>query len=221
MKELLYTDSLFDKEVVGATNGDLYFKEVDKSTGDYIIKKNHYSHKATKNSFVTLLVNDGLGVLQLGYGIRPCNKGYLKDICFKGNYCEFDRMWLSDVLPKFSETRIISLLMFYLKHKNKNIEYVITYADESVGNKGIIYQASNAFELPSIPVDFYLLGSGERIHPVSMYHRHKTRAIGALQNIYPDIKHIHGNKSGLRQRRYIYALNKKARKRLLGYINKK
>jgi adenine modification enzyme len=218
MKKLLYKENLFSKEIIGATNEYIYFKEVDKSIGDKIVIKNHYSHKPTSNSFLTLLINDGLGVLQLGYGIRPCNKGLLGDICHKGNYCEFDRMWLSDDLPKFSETRTISLLLFYLKSKYKNIEYIITYADESAGNKGIIYQASNAIELKSVPVDFYILETGERVHPVSMYHRHKTRAFATLQAIYPNIKHIQGNKEGLRQRKYIYALNKKAKKRLLSIL---
>jgi len=214
VKELITVQTLFDKQIVGATAGDLWFHEVDKSTADKIIIQYHYSHKPTSNSFVSLLVNDGKGVLQLGYGIRPQNKGALREICTDGNWCEFDRMWLSDELPKFSESRIISLLFFYLKFRFPKIMFVITYADESAGNKGIIYQATNAIELEGREVDFYILPSGERIHPVTMWHRHKTRAKETLEKIYPGIVHVKGTRDGVRQRKYIYALNKRGKKLL-------
>lgn len=225
MKELITQQTLFDKQIVGATSGDLWFREVDKSTADKIVTQYHYSHKPTSNSFVSLLVNDGLGVLQLGYGIRPQLKGKLAEICQDGNWCEFDRMWLSDDLPKFSESRLISLLFFFLKFRFPNIKFVITYADESAGNSGIIYQATNAIEIEGKEVDFYILPNGERVHPVTMWHRHGTRTFATLEGIYPGIIRVRGNNvqgnhpkevldqyRGLRQRQYIYGLDRNSRK---------
>ena len=115
-------------------------------------------------------------------------------------------MWLSDELPKFSESQCISLLLSYLKQVYKQIKFVITYADGSVGNKGIIYKATNAKIVGRIPCDFYILQDGERVHPVSMYHRHKTRAKDFLEKQYPGIKHIKGEKY---QYRFLYILDKK------------
>ena len=115
-------------------------------------------------------------------------------------------MWLSDDLPKFSESQVISLLLSYLKQVYPKIKFVITYADESVGNKGTIYKATNAIILKPIDCDFYVLESGERIHPVSMYHRHKTRAKAFLEKEYPNIRHIKGE---FKQNRFLYILDKK------------
>lgn len=80
----------------------------DKGQADNIISKKHYSKKPTKNIFLNLLVyhNDKVsGALQIGYGIRPEINGNFK----KGEVVEFDRMWLSDEMPKFSETITLSL----------------------------------------------------------------------------------------------------------------
>lgn len=163
--------------------------ECDKATADRIVEKYHYSHKATKNAFASLLViyrGKVQGVLQCGYGIRPKIKGQYKPEQVR----EFDRMWLSDVMPKFSETIVLSLFHRYLRLAHPEVKVLISYADTSVGNKGAIYRASNYILVDRLKVDFYLLPNGERVHPVTMWHRHKTRAWETLQKLYPDIKHI-------------------------------
>ena len=81
----------------------------EKPQADAIISKHHYSGKPTKNSFLSLLVyykGEVNGALQLGYGIRPKIKGEFNPDEIR----EFDRMWLSDEMPKFSETITLSLL---------------------------------------------------------------------------------------------------------------
>ena len=206
MKNLIYKTDLLGTFPVGITNGNLTIEECNSSIADKMIVKYHYSHKTTKNRFKSFLVNNGQGVLQLGYGIRPASKHTISKLIIKGNYCEFDRMWLSDDLPKFSESQVISLLLSYLKQVYPKIKFVITYADESAGNKGTIYKATNALILAPIKCDFYILPNGERIHPVSMYHRHKTRAKAFLDKQYPGIKHIKGE---FKQNRFLYILDKK------------
>lgn len=202
------------------TNGTLTLTEVPSSKVRKLIEENHYSHKCTPNHFLSFDVNDGLGAIQLGFGIRPHKKGSVSSYINKTNYCEFDRMWLDDSLPKNSESQVISLLMQYLKQNYPLIEFVITYADGSAGNRGIIYQATNAIELPPIMCDFYLLPTGERVHPVTMWHWHGTRAKSFLETQYPGIKHIKGTKKNpLYQYRYVYALNKRTRKKLLKELN--
>jgi hypothetical protein len=186
---------------------------VEKSVADRLVCMHHYSGKATKNSFISFLVNDGKGVLQLGCGVRPRMKHVISSDITAENYCEFDRMWLAEELPKNSESRVIGLLLSYLKQVEKHIVFVITYADESVGNRGTIYQATNAIEVEPVQVDFYVLPSGERVHPIAMYHRHGTRSKDFLEQQYPGIQHIRGR---LKHRRYVYVLNHKMRKRFQG-----
>ena len=206
MKNILYKEDLFGNIPIGIIGKNLKLVECDSKKADEVIIKYHYSHKTTKNRFKSFEVNDGLGYLQLGYGIRPHIKHKICKHITKDNYCEFDRMWLSDELPKNSESQVISLLLSYIKQVYPAIKFIITYADESAGNVGTIYKATNAFRLGSVPVDFYVLKNGERVHPVSMYHRHKTRKWEFLKQTYDGIRHIKGE---YKQFRYLYVLNKK------------
>lgn len=204
--------SLFENKKQ-TSNGFLTITEVDSASVTPIIEKYHYSHKATPNHFLSFDVNNGLGAIQLGYGIRPKMKHTISKY-IDNNYCEFDRMWLDDVLPKNSESQVISLLLKHLRKYHPHIQFVITYADGSAGNVGTIYKATNANRLDPIPCDFYLLPTGERVHPVSMYHRHKTRAWATMQALYPGIKHIKGTKKNeIWQYRFLYVLTNYMRKK--------
>lgn len=211
MKEFLSDEN----GLIGVTNGALTLREVASSVVSPLIIKHHYSRKVTKNHFLSFDVNNGLGALQLGYGIRPKMKHTVSKLIQEGNYCEFDRMWLDDVLPKTSETQVIGLLMSYLKTKFRDIKFVITYADGSVGNVGTIYRASNAIPIGKKVVDAYILPptpeypQGERVHPVTMWHRHKTRAKEFLEKTYPGYIRVKGTpKDGPFQYKFLYILHK-------------
>jgi len=169
--------------------------ECEKSEADAIIVPHHYSHKVTQNSFRSFLVlwNGKIhGAMQLGYGIRPQIKGDYKPEEVR----EFDRMWLSDDMPKFSETITLSLLHRYLREMYPQIKVLISYADTSAGNKGTIYKAANYVLIDRLKADFYLIpiggGNFERLHPVTAWHRHKTRAWDFMQKQYPGIKKAEG-----------------------------
>lgn len=165
--------------------------ECNKAMADSVIVPNHYSHKAVSNSCINLVVlyhGKVEGALQIGYGIRPKIKGDLDP----QNTREFDRMWLSDNMPKYSETITLSLLRHYLRMKHPEIKHLISYADTSAGKTGTIYKAGNYRLEDKIKADFYVLPNGERIHPVTMWHRHKTRAMQTLKRIYPGIKKADG-----------------------------
>ena len=174
--------------------------ECEKREADKIIIPHHYSHKVAVNSCLNLLViykGKREGALQIGYGIRPKIKGGLDS----DDTREFDRMWLSDVMPKFSETIVLSLLIHYLKKAHPEIKHLISYADTSAGKTGTIYKAGNFRFEKSIKAEFYILENGERVHPVSMWHRHKTRAWEVLKKIYPNIKKAEGE-----QLKFVYDL---------------
>jgi len=193
---------------IGISSGNYWITEASSSKVDKLVIKHHYSHKATKNRFLSFIVGANEGFLQLGYGIRPRMKHTITKLITPENYCEFDRMWLNDSLPKYSESRVIALLLSYLKQVYKRIKFIITYADGSVGNYGTIYKATNAIPIGKTKVDFYLLPDGERIHPVSMWHRHKTRKWDVVSEIYPGIKHV----TNEFQYKFLYILDNKMKK---------
>jgi hypothetical protein len=219
-----------DGSLAGAADGDIWFLETEKKVADLLLVQHHYSHKVTKNSLLSFSVCGGKGAIQLGVGIRPKSKGKLAHLCLTREvWCEFDRMWLSDDLPKFSESRIIGLLLFYLKRRLPALRLIITYADESAGNTGVIYQATNAVEVGRTFVEFYLLPDGERLHPVSCWHRHKTRNWEFMKAQYPGVIHITQGRAvgdatvaqdrlagltGKRQRQYAYGLDRRTRQEL-------
>ena len=175
-------------------------RECCKAEADRIIVQHHYSHKVTKNSFQSLLVyynGKVSGALQLGYGIRPKIKEYAPSEGVR----EFDRMWLSDDMPKYSETITLSLLHHYLRLAHPEVKVLISYADTSAGNTGTIYRAANYTLNGRLKADFYILADGERVHPVTMWHRHGTRAWDFLQREYPGISKADG-----KQLRFIFIL---------------
>ena len=184
-----------DNKIIGyeAPSKGIKIVVCKKSEADPIIIANHYSHKVTKNSFLSFLVyyyGKVSGALQIGFGIHPKNKGQYNS----NEVREFDRMWLSDDMPKFSETITISLLHHYLRKVHPEIKHLISYADNSddVGNVGTIYKAANYRLVGKIKSDFYILESGERVHPITMWHRHKTRKWSFLIKQYPNIRKSKG-----------------------------
>ena len=185
----------YDNKIIGyeAPSKGIKIVVCKKSEADPIIIANHYSHKVTKNSFLSFLVyyyGKVSGALQVGYGTKPKSKGQYNS----NEVREFDRMWLSDDMPKFSETITISLLHHYLRKVHPEIKHLISYADNSddVGNVGTIYKAANYRLIGKIKSDFYILESGERVHPITMWHRHKTRKWSFLIKQYPNIRKSQG-----------------------------
>jgi len=176
--------------VIGWTHGKkpITIQRRSKAEVDPLIESNHYSRKACRNSFCSLLVYYGdhgvCGAVQLGHGIRPKKKDE--------GVVEFDRMWLHDVMPKYSETIVLSLVHKFIRKAYPYIHTLRTYADTSVGNTGTIYRAANYTETKRIKADFYILPNGERVHPVTMWHRHKTRAKAFLDVEYPGWKKAEG-----------------------------
>jgi len=95
-------------------------------------------------------------------------------------------------------------LLSYIRQCYKKIKFIITYADSTAGNKGTIYKATNAIILEPIKADLYILANGERVHPVTMWHRHKTRAWDKMKELYPGIIRPKGV-----QFKFLYILDKK------------
>ena len=209
MKSLIYSTET--KKPCGISNGKYWIQEAHTSMVNPAVVKHHYSHKTAAGTLISFLVNDNKGFLQLGHGIRPQEKHTVSSLISPSNYLEFDRMWLDDILPKYSESQVISLLISYLKQVRKAIKFLITYADGTVDNFGTIYKATNAFRIGKSPSDIYLLQTGERVHPVTMWHRHKTRAWAFLQRTYPGIKRLNNNF----QYRFLYVLDRKTKRAYL------
>jgi len=193
---------------------DIEIKECNHSLVDKLIADNHYSKKVTSNrclSFAVYYKGILSGAMQIGYGIKPDEKQHIIEGANSNNVKEFDRMWLSDNMPKYSESICISKMIKLLRKNHPDLKVLISYADGIRGNIGTIYQATNFTYIGEIEGEFYYQPStGEWIHPVTMWHRYGTRAKDKLNDIFGnDIKHIRG-----KQYRYVYFINRGWKRRV-------
>ncbi len=146
-----------------------------------IVTAHHYLGSlpgATKLCFGVFVGLRLLGAITLGAG--PTNGHNLVAGARTEDYLCLSRLWLSDLLPKNSESRILAIVARLLT-KHTNVRFLLAYADPSVGHVGTIYQAAGwdyVGESEAMPL--YDLGDGHPRHSRSVSHRFGTHSIRYL-----------------------------------------
>jgi hypothetical protein len=56
---------------------------------------------------------------------------------------EFARLWVDDLMPRNTESWFIGRALAHIRKHYPQVEYLVTYADPSVGHRGTIYKATN------------------------------------------------------------------------------
>jgi len=172
----------------------------------------HYSHRVVNNSYLHLGVYlDGAleGVLQFGYALCPARAGKVVADTVQGEYLELNRMWLSDVAPRNSESRAISYAVKYIRRACPSVAWIQSFADERCGGLGVVYQAANFLYLGSHRTTFYML-DGETYHDMLLTAHRK----GGQRGAYLRANLHRAEKRTLRQFRYIFFLKRAWMKRL-------
>lgn len=130
---------------------DIIIKPIDKPTADKIVKKYHYSGKAAVSNNLNFGVYyKGLLLGCMEFGV-PMNKHAMMPLFKNAKWnevIELNRMAFSDALPRFAESRALSIAFKWMK-KNTEYKYIISFADGCQCGHGTIYQASN-FKLTQI-----------------------------------------------------------------------
>ena len=91
------------------------------------------------------------------------------------------RLWLSDTLPRNSESRVIAIVIRLLR-RDRQWKMLLSYADPAAGHSGIIYRASGWLYLGLGQPSRYLdLGDGNLVHPRTAYGRLGTNSLGHLR----------------------------------------
>lgn len=186
---------------------NIIVKPIEATTANNFVKKNHYSGKVVPNSQIHLGVfyfGKLEGVMQFGPSLAKKNTiGLVRDTAWNG-FIELNRMAFSDVLPKNSESRAISVALRMIKKFAPTIEWVISFADGTQCGDGTIYRASG-FYLTDIKVNTGLRRNpetGEALHTITAYHQ-------GIKKEHSKWEAIPGY-----QLRYIYFLNPQAKERL-------
>lgn len=122
---------------------DMTVKQIDCKTARPYIATFHYSKTMPDSSkfiYAGYLGAQLCGIVVYGMG---CGKNQytavIPDIK-NGEYIELTRLWVADDMPKNTESKLISKS---LKLLPPQIKLVVSFADESRGHAGIIYQATN------------------------------------------------------------------------------
>ena len=213
---------------------EFQIKEISRAFATDFIQSLHYSKtmpKLTKHFLGCFLEDKLVGVLTLGWGTQPkATIAKLFDGLDTKDYYEIGKMCMKEEMPRNSESQMISAVVFWMKENCPEKKFLYTWADGIMGKPGYVYQAANFLYGGFIWTQIYISANGEKIHPRSarrlcdenvkfklerepnFFEGKKGERIYWLTQDFLDYKgisKIHG-----KQFRYIFPLNKKARKLL-------
>jgi len=152
---------------------DIRLKVIPSKIANDFIRKHHYSGKVMQNSnlhFGAFL--DGVLHGAMSFG-NPIDKRKVLGLVKTDNsginekwneMLELNRMAFDDVLPKYSESRSISIAIKLIKIQAPHVKWILSFADGTQCGDGTIYRASG-FDLIKINKNstIYRLQSGEVI----------------------------------------------------------
>ena len=220
------------------SNNPFVVKKIHKVEAIELIQKYHYSPvmPGITKYYLGLFLNNKLkGVLTLGWGTKPRhtfnkmfpevgvletddNNEFLHDI--NDWYYEIGKMCLSDDLNKnkIAGSQMVSAVIKWIK-ENTDCKFLYTMADGIMGKCGFVYQASNFYFGEKYFTSVYLMENGEKLHPrtskelcvenAKFLNKEKVFWLTTDFMKFKGIRRIDGLMF-----RYIYPLNKKAKKML-------
>jgi hypothetical protein len=176
-----------------------------------LMARNHYLHSlpgGTKLTFGSFVGERLFGAMSFGAG--PANAFSLVYRASPDDCMVLTRLWLSDSLPRNSESRVISIIIRSLRQHTR-VKFLVSYADPSQGHLGTIYQATNwLYTGLSESMPLYDLGDGKARQSRSLAHGFGTHSV----------KHLVANGVNVtlvpqsRKHRYVYFLDPSWRERL-------
>lgn len=124
---------------------DIILKVIASKPANDFIKKHHYSGKVVNNSILHFgaFLDDRLhGVMSFGSSLDKRKMLGLVKGTLWNEFLELNRMAFDDYLPKYSESRCISIAMKLIKKNYPHIKWVVSFADGTQCGDGTIYRAS-------------------------------------------------------------------------------
>lgn len=209
---------------------DIIVKVIPSKIANEFVKKHHYSGTVDPRCYVhfgCFLDNKLHGVMQLGPSInKKGSVNLVKDTHWNG-YCELARVAFDDYLPRNSESRCLSIMFKLVAIKAPHIEWIVSYADGTQCGDGSIYRASG-FHLVSIKKNttMWKMPNGDVVPNLVFspsfssdgegQKAKKYGKIGEYKSWSPTkfLTHIGAAPLVGFQLKYIYFINKAAKKRL-------
>lgn len=146
----------------------------------------------------------------LTFGVGPTNAHRLVEGAARDDCLTLTRLWLSDELPRNSESRTLGVAARALR-RHTAVKFIISYADPSQGHVGTIYQASNwLYTGLSQASPLYDIGDGIARHSRSLSHAYGSHCIKHFARHGVEIKKV----PQAAKHRYVYFLDPSFRHRL-------
>ena len=153
---------------------EIIVKVITSKVANAFVKKQHYSGKVVPNStlhFGCFLDKQLHGVMSFGPSINKKGTINLVEGTGWNEFIELNRMAFNDFLPKYSESRCISIAMKLIKKNAPHIKWVISFADGTQCGDGTIYRASG-FKLVGIKKNTSLWEkNGIQMQDMQLYHK--------------------------------------------------
>lgn len=131
---------------------EIIVKVIPSKIANDFVKKHHYSGKVVPNStlhFGCFLDGKMHGVMSYGSSLDKSKTiGLVKNTGWN-EYLELNRMAFDDYLPRYSESRCISISFLLLKKNAPQIKWLLSFSDGTQCGDGTIYRASG-FSLTQI-----------------------------------------------------------------------
>ena len=175
---------------------EILVKVIPSKVANEFIKLNHYSGKVVNMSTLHFgcFLDDKLhGVMSFGPPMDKRNVLKLvdtgdNDLNKKWNeMLELNRMAFDEYLPKYSESRCISIAIKLIKKNAPQIKWILSYSDATQCGDGTIYRASG-FKLTQINKNstIYQLANGEIVakRGDSKYDFDGAKPLKGFQNRY-------------------------------------
>tara|TARA_R110002074_G_C12413641_1_gene655280 strand:- start:159 stop:818 length:660 start_codon:yes stop_codon:yes gene_type:complete len=137
----------------------IIIKPVSAKAANNLIRRIHYSGKIVQNSslhFGVYLNGALLGAMQFGSCMDKHRMRGLVSGTGWNEFIELNRMAFSDYLPRFSESRALSVAFRLIKKHYPHLKWVISFSDATQCGDGAIYRASG-FDLVGIKKNASLL----------------------------------------------------------------
>lgn len=144
-------------------------KRIPTITAKEYICEHHYSHGCHNRPSPCYGLFDGGALIGVCAFATPCSERVRSSVFgpeYKSHVTELHRLHILDCTPKNTESWFISRCLKLLKKDKPEIWAVITFSDLTVGHRGTIYKASNAYRLGTTEKKrFYIDETGRLRHP--------------------------------------------------------
>jgi len=169
-----------------------------------ILTREHYLHTMPGGTRLVFGVFTGhrlFGALTLGVG--PSNVHRLVEGAQADDCLTLTRLWLDDLLPANSESRMIGVTLRALKRET-SVKFLVSYADPVAGHVGTIYQATNwLYTGTSQAMALLDLGDGVLHHSRSLAHAYGTHSRAHFRAHGVDVRSVPQSP----KHRYVYFLD--------------